>query len=158
MRKRHRHGCHRFFMLKKKRTLVILFLSLVGLAVSVYSLLHNQGFASGEFCTIGETLNCDIVNKGPFSQIAGVPVSFIGVLGYLFLSMAAAMKMAHPQDKGLTKFLLLSSVAGFLFSLYLTGLEAFVLHAWCLLCLTSQFLILVILFLCSFLSTELRAK
>ncbi len=142
----------------KSKTIAILALSLLGLAISLYSLLHNQGFASGEFCTIGETLNCDVVNKGPFSTIAGVPVALIGVLGYLFLAIAAWMKLRNVQDKSLTKFLLAASFGGFLFSLYLTGLEAFVLDTWCLLCLTSQAVILAILILCIFLSTELRAK
>ena len=122
-----------------KRIVTALFiLSLIGFGISMYSLLHNQGFASGEFCTIGETLDCDVVNKGPYSVIMGIPVSLIGVIGYLFLAVAAGMKLKNPTDKSLTAFLTLASIGGFLFALYLSGIEAFILETWCLLCLTSQ--------------------
>ena len=131
--------------MSKKQIISTLFvLSLLGLGVSIYSLLHNQGFASGEFCTIGEELNCDVVNKGPYSIMFGIPVSLVGVIGYLFLAVAAAMKLKNPQDKSLTKFLTLASIGGFLFALYLSGIEAFILETWCLLCLVSQATILTI--------------
>ncbi len=130
----------------KKVASSIFVLSLLGLAISIYSFLHNQGFAPGEFCTLSDTVNCDIVNKGPFSWIFGVPVSLIGVIGYLFSAIASGMKIRRPQDKSLSIFLLLSSIGGLLFSIYLSNLEAFVLHAWCVLCVTSQILILLIFF------------
>jgi uncharacterized membrane protein len=53
---------------------------------------------------------------------------------------------------------LLASFSGLLFSLYLSSLEAFILHAWCVLCLSSQLLILAIFILCGFLFMERRAK
>ncbi len=131
-------------MSTKRIITIICCLAILGLGVSVYSLLHNQGFASGEFCTIGEKLNCDVVNKGPYSTIGVIPVSLIGVIGYLFLAAAAGMKLKNPKDKGLTRFLSLASTGGFLFALYLSGIEAFILETWCLLCLTSQVTILLI--------------
>ncbi len=142
----------------KKIARTILAFSIIGLLISIYSFLHNQGFAPGEFCTLSDTVNCDIVNKGPFSQIFGVPVSLIGVIGYLFLAIASCMKIREPQDRGITTFLLLASFSGLLFSLYLSSLEAFILHAWCVLCLSSQLLILAIFILCGFLFMERRAK
>lgn len=122
-------------------------LALIGIGLSTYSLLHNQGFASGVFCTIGEKLNCDVVNKGPYSVMLGVPVALIGVIGYLFLVAAAGLKLKNPTDKSLTKFLTLSSIGGFLFALYLSGIEAFILETWCLVCLTSQVTIFAIMIL-----------
>jgi uncharacterized membrane protein len=123
------------------RTLLIV--TLIGLALSVYSWLHNLGLASGEFCAIDETFNCDIVNKGPYGRFMGVPVSLIGVIGYGILVIGVFVKKRRPDDHELTRFLLLASIAGLLFSFYLTGVEAFILHAWCLVCLTSQFVILI---------------
>jgi uncharacterized membrane protein len=137
-------------MTKKSLTITLFVLSLVGLGLSTYSLLHNQGFASGEFCTIGEKLNCDVVNKGPYSAIMGVPVSLIGVIGYVFLAVAAALKLKDPTDKSLTKFLWYSSMGGFLFALYLSGIEAFVLETWCVVCLASQ-TVITLMVLCSLL-------
>ena len=117
-------------------------LALVGLGLSLYSYLHNAGLASGEFCTIGETFDCDVVNKGPYSMFLGVPVSLIGIVGYAVLFFGSLLKMRTPQDKNLTLFLFLSADIGLMFSLYLTYLEAFVLDAWCVICIASLITIL----------------
>lgn len=149
---------HNDIMISLRLYKIIGVLAGIGLLVSVYSLLHNQGFSSGAFCTIGDKLNCDIVNKGPFSTIAGIPVSFIGVVGYLFLLICSWMLVKKPSDRGLQWFLVLASVGGLVFSLYLTGIEAFILDTWCLLCLTSQALILSIAILCGFLFMAPQTK
>lgn len=141
----------------RRLTKTIIVLAVVGLLISGYSWLHNAGFASGEFCTIDETLNCDIVNKGPYSVMFGVPVALIGVIGYAFLLIGAVLNFRAPEDRQLSLFLLIASMGGLLFSLYLTGIEAFVLHVWCPLCLASQAVILLItvaaIGLCRFPST-----
>lgn len=125
-------------------TWVMIAASLIGLALASVSLLHNSGIVSGSFCALDETINCDVVNRGPFSTIGPVPVALIGVLGYLFLSVGSVMLLRQPKDKALVRLLLLASGAGLLFSFYLTYLEAFVLDAWCLLCLGSQAVIFVV--------------
>ena len=125
----------------------LLILTLVGLLLSIYSWLHNQGFASGEFCAIDETFDCDIVNKGPYGTFLNVPVSLIGVIGYGLLFLASVAKYRTQDDKQLTKFLMLATVGGLSFSFYLTGIEAFVLNAWCVVCLASQTIILLITYL-----------
>lgn len=125
-------------MNKKKLAYAIAILSFVGMSIAVYSFLHNQSLASGEFCSIGETFNCDVVNKGPYSVFFGIPVSAIGIMGYLFLMAGALLFANKQQDKALLWFISLATLGGLSFSLYLTGIEAFVLDTWCLLCLTSQ--------------------
>lgn len=125
---------------------IILF-AILGVLLSSYSFLHKQGFASGAFCNLSATFNCDVVNQGPYSQIFGISVAFIGIIGYFLLACAAGLKMKNPEDKSLSIFLLLASLGGFLFALYLSGLEAFILHAWCIVCLTSQGLITALLIL-----------
>ncbi len=132
----------------------MMLLSLIGVAISLYSFLHNQGFASGEFCKINESFDCDVVNKGPYSTIVGVPVSIIGVIGYAFIALGAFLKWHRPNDRPLNLFLLLATIGGFLFSLYLSGLEAFVLDAWCLVCLTSQVDIILLMILAAVLQRK----
>jgi uncharacterized membrane protein len=119
-------------------------LSTFGSGLSLYQWLHKQGFAAGEFCNISATFNCDIVNQGPYSEIFGIPVALIGVVGYGFLAVAAFMKARQPDDKTLSLFILLASTGALGFALYLTGIEAFVLKAWCILCVMSQLIIATI--------------
>ncbi|MDG1950606.1 MAG: vitamin K epoxide reductase family protein [bacterium] len=121
--------------------------SLAGVAVSLYQWLHKQGFTAGEFCNLNSTFNCDIVNKSSYSEIFGIPVALIGVIGYGFMAVAAFMKTRKPEDKTLSLFLLVASLGAFGFALYLSGIEAFVLHAWCILCLISQLTISVVMVL-----------
>lgn len=116
----------------------IIGLALFGIALSTYSLAHKTGFTSGALCNLSDTFSCDIVNQGPYSEIFGVPVAGIGVVGYAFVLLAALLKRKNPHDKSLSLFLVLSTFGGLAFALYLTSLEAFVLHAWCIVCLLSQ--------------------
>ena len=122
------------------RTLInwIAALALVGMALSTYSLAHKTGFTSGALCNLSDTFSCDIVNQGPYSELFGVPVAGIGLVGYGFILTAALLKRRQPLDSGLSRFLMLASLGGLGFALYLTGLEAFVIRAWCIVCLLSQ--------------------
>lgn len=137
-------------MEKKEQNLLnfIIYLAIIGFFISSYALAHHDSFVSGSFCTIGSSFNCDIVNRGPYSEIYGLPVALIGIIGYFFLAAAAFMKKKWPRDKGISFFLLLSSGGGLVFSGYLTSLEAFVLKAWCLICVSSA-AIMVLIFLSS---------
>lgn len=123
---------------------LIVALSLVGFGISAYSFAHHASFVSGAFCNLNESFSCDIVNRGPYSELYGVPVALIGMIGYAFLAVAAIVSLRRPDDVSARTFLLLAAGGGLAFSAYLTGVEAFVLKTWCLLCLTSQAGIIVI--------------
>jgi uncharacterized membrane protein len=116
--------------------------AIVGIVLSSYAFLHNRGFASGSICTINATINCDVVNKGPFSEFFGVPVALIGMIGYAFLLIGTILKRKTPEDRILTLFLFAIAYGGLGFSLYLTAIEATILHAWCLICIASQLMML----------------
>lgn len=123
-----------------KKSLVnwIIGLALFGVVLSTYSLAHKTGFTSGAICNLSDTFSCDIVNQGPYSELFGIPIAAIGVVGYAFVFVAALMKRKNPHDRSLSLFLVLAGYGGLAFALYLTGLEAFVLYAWCIVCLLSQ--------------------
>lgn len=114
--------------------LSIAILSVAGVAVSSLSLYHHFGTSKTAFCDLGQSFNCDLVNRSIYSTVAGVPVALIGVLGYLaVLSFATVYR-----DKAETPLILaMASLAGLGFSLRLTYIEAHVLGIWCLLCLSS---------------------
>ncbi len=126
--------------MKRQRLFVniILGLSLFGLTLSVYSLAHKTGFTSGALCDINATFNCDVVNRGPYSEVFGIPVALLGVLAYGFFICAAVLKLREASDRTPLLFLVIGTSGGFLFSLYLSSIEAFVLRTWCIVCLASQ--------------------
>ncbi|HBO99595.1 MAG: Vitamin K epoxide reductase family protein [Candidatus Uhrbacteria bacterium GW2011_GWF2_41_16] len=128
----------------KKISFLILVLSLFGLGIAGYSLAYHNNIVSGSFCTLNATFDCGIVSRGPYSEIAGIPVALIGIFGYLLLGAGAILHLRQSEDIGSSAFLVLASTGGLGFSGYLTGLEAWVIHAWCLLCLVSQATILSI--------------
>jgi uncharacterized membrane protein len=128
-----------------RRALVIISLAaLGGIAISVYSYFHNQYLVTGTFCNLNETVNCDLVNRSAYAKVLGIPVALLGFIGYVFLLAGAVVKWRNPADRFASWFLVVTSLGGVLFSFYLTGVEAFVLRAWCVLCLTSQAFILLI--------------
>ena len=131
--------------------LTISLLAIAGIAVSSVSLYHHYGSAKTSYCDIGENFNCDIVNRSAFSSLLGVPVALIGILGYLALLALSTIYRAKAETPLL---LLIASVSGLGFALYLTYIEGFVLAAWCILCLSS----LVLIFAICALSTVLMAR
>jgi uncharacterized membrane protein len=124
-------------------------LALAGMMVSSVSLYHHYGTSKTSYCDFGDSFNCDIVNRSIYSTVLGVPDALIGILGYgLLLALATIYR-----TKAETPFmLLLASTAGLGFALYLTYIEKFVLATWCILCLSSLLLIVLITVLSSFLA------
>jgi uncharacterized membrane protein len=113
-------------------------LALAGTAVSAVSLQRHYAKSASAFCDFGERFNCDIVNRSEYSTVMGIPVAAIGVAGYAVLFALATFYRARMQTP---IRLLLLSLAGLLFALYLTYIEGHVLETWCILCLSSLALI-----------------
>ena len=116
-------------------------LSVAGVVISSVSLYYHYDTSESSFCDFGGKFNCDIVNRSIYSHVGPIPVALIGILGYL--SLAALSHLCRKRAHGKT-FLLVASLVGLGFALYLTYIEGFVLAAWCVLCLTSLALILII--------------
>jgi len=123
----------------------IALLSFAGIAVSLY---HHYGKDKTTYCDLGETFNCDIVNRSTYSTLLGVPVALIGILGYLSLLALATIYRGKAETPAM---LLIASLAGLGFALYLTYIEGFVLATWCVLCLSSLAMIFGIAILSSLL-------
>ncbi|OGY23504.1 MAG: hypothetical protein A2172_04830 [Candidatus Woykebacteria bacterium RBG_13_40_15] len=114
---------------------VILLLSAAGLAVSTY-LAWTYLSGSSIACT---THGCDAVRSSSYANLFGVPQPLFGIIFYLmliFLSLALQI-----LDKFFTillkRLIIVVSAFGFLYSVYLTLLEAFVIKAYCDWCLAS---------------------
>jgi len=113
-------------------------LAAAGMVDSAVSLERHYAKSKTAFCDMGEKFDCDIVNRSEQSSVMGIPVAGIGIVGYGALLALATVYRARTETP---LRLLLAAVAGLGFALYLTYVEAYVLEAWCILCLSSLGLI-----------------
>ena len=120
---------------------LILFFSVFGIVVSIYALVHHFELVGGEFCYIGNALDCDKVNRSVYSEIFGVPVALLGIIFYVSVFSLALIKFLRPTIGATKGFyhnaLFYLSAAGLLFTFYLNFVEAFLIKSFCLVCLTS---------------------
>jgi uncharacterized membrane protein len=118
-------------------------LSLVGLLMSVYLVLWKAGMLGALVCGTG---GCETVQLSKWGDLFGIPVAFYGVGGYLAL-MVVGMVGLQPSWENRAEpalFMFAASSIGVIFTLYLTYLEAFVIHAWCRWCLVSAAIITLV--------------
>ena len=120
---------------------LIAILSCAGIVVSAVSLQRHYAKSATEFCDFSQKFDCDIVNRSEYSEVEGIPVAAIGVLGYatIFFLSAFSKSRAEAPNRVLG-----TSIAGLCFALYLTYVEAYELKTWCILCVASQALIVLI--------------
>jgi uncharacterized membrane protein len=105
-------------------------LALMGLGIASYlTFIHYSGIRV--ICTAGES--CTKVETSVYSELAGVPVALLGVLGYAcILGLLLA-----PETEGTRLATMALTLVGFAFSAYLTYRELFSIHAICEWCATS---------------------
>jgi uncharacterized membrane protein len=113
-------------------------LAVSGIVVSSLSLQHHYATSKTPFCDLGETFNCDIVNRSEYSAIRGIPVALIGMIGYAAL---AGLATVYRERRETPSMLIGGAASGLGFALYLTYVEARVLGVFCILCLCSLALI-----------------
>lgn len=115
-------------------------LALVGLLVSLYLWLWKIGALGALVCGDGA---CERVQLSPYAQIAGIPVAFFGVVGYLAILAVSLAGLHEPLNRRRwpTDAIVVFSGIGVAFSGYLTYLEAAVIHAWCRWCIVSAVIV-----------------
>lgn len=99
---------------------------IVAMGFSV-ALIVDATRAAPAFCALGS--GCDAVRKSGYASVAGIPVSYIGLLAY-----AVVFVLVMSKDTAKQWGARLAAVGG-LVALGLLGLQAFVIHAFCTLCL-----------------------
>lgn len=120
----------------------IIFLSFLGILISSYATYHHYSTSVG-ICNIDNKLSCDIVNRSVYSEIFGIPVALIGIIGYVLIILVSLL-LLKENTKDMKRLLLALTSFGFLFSLYLTYIEAFKLQTYCPLCVLSAIFMLII--------------
>ncbi len=129
----------------RNRRLVIMVLSVLGIFVAGYlTWTHMSGVPV--YC--GGSNSCDLVNNSRFAFIGDIPVSLIGLAGYVVILVLSLI----PQKENRQWPALLifgGALIGVMLQWYLFYIEVAVLRAICYWCVTSQTLITLI-FLLSF--------
>src|SRR3989449_6467558 len=74
-----------------------------------------------------------------YAELFGLPVALYGVGGYaaLFAVGLVGLQPRFAADRRVARLFAALSTVGFAFTLYLTGIELFVLHAICRWCVAS---------------------
>jgi|SRR3989338_115696 len=125
----------------------LIILSLIGFAVSFY-IYYSKKYEKPMHCLIGK--NCDAVVKSKYGKTFGVDNSIPGMAYYLLILAYAVLLLSNRNlfiVKPVYYFIVGSSVASVGFSLYLAGVQAFVLRKWCEYCIVSTTASVLILFL-----------
>lgn len=122
-------------------------LAILGLGVSIY-LTYVEVSHTQAFC--GPVGDCNTVQSSSYARLFGFfPIGVLGMLGFIAILVTwmwrrlrsdSFARMTGPILYGMALF-------GTLFSVYLTYLELFVIHAVCIWCLSSAIIITALMLL-----------
>ncbi len=121
----------------------IALLALIGLFISLYLTFHRLGIIGSLQCGTG---GCETVQTSSYAVFLGIPVAFYGVAGYLAMLVVSLVGLQPAWVSRREPMVLLAAMSGLglVFTLYLTYLELFVIHAICRWCVASAVVIAVI--------------
>jgi uncharacterized membrane protein len=122
-----------------KRMLAAL-VALVGVFVAAYLAMYKLGYIGTLACKTG---SCETVQTSRWATFLGLPVAAWGVGFYVaVLGVAlAGLGTALADSRRISQLLVGMTGFGVLFSLWLTYLELFVIHAICTDCVISALLV-----------------
>lgn len=116
--------------------LIAMLLGILGFGLSLY-IHHKKSGREKMVCYIGQ--DCDAVVHSEYSRFLGVPVEILGMAYYAATALATLAFLVRPELATIPAvfWALAPTAAAFLFSLYLTFIQGFVLREWCEWCLVS---------------------
>ena len=118
---------------------VIAVLAVAGFVVSSLALAEHYGAPAQPIDLLRSTWNSAYVNQSSYSTVHGIPVGMLGIAGYALLGVLAL--------RGRRVLTVYFAGIGVAYALYLTNIEAHILHVWCVYCVSSLILIVLIAFL-----------
>lgn len=126
---------------------LIAVLSFFGLADSFYLAQHELS-GTPLLCNIQNLSGCNVVATSQYSHIFGIPLAEFGVLFYAVIFILAALELVI-FDQLLRRALQGISLVGLVSSLYFTFVQIFIIGAFCIYCLASAVIALLIFILAS---------
>lgn len=114
------------------------------LAVSHYHVYTDPFYSS--FCAITNTINCDTVSQSKWSVFWGLPISYFGFMGYcIFIVIAFNANNYNESGKSIWALLFILSAIFSVISVILGFISATSIKAFCILCITSYSINLLLL-------------
>jgi uncharacterized membrane protein len=127
-------------MSRRSLRIAMIVLTVVGVGIAGYvTYVHYAGIKPA--CTAGES--CTKVQTSVYSELAGVPVALMGLIGYV----AVLATLLAPETERTRFATLMLTFGGFGFSAYLTYRELFSIHAICEWCVTSAIVMTILMLL-----------
>ena len=131
--------------------IIIIFVAFGGLILSLF-IRHKKQAREIMICPL--KADCNAVIQSEYSYFLGIPIELLGIAYYGLVALTYAVFLVLPNlvSASLVFIVLAISTSAFLFSLYLTFIQAFLLKQWCTWCLVSAGFTTVIFFLVIFAS------
>jgi uncharacterized membrane protein len=111
-------------------------LAAAGAGVALY-LAYVRLSGTAPIC--GPLVDCDVIQKSEYADVMGVPIAFLGVLANV-ACILLWWRQRRIRSPWVTAVMFLTAAAGTIYSLYLTSLQLFIVHAVCPWCLLSAML------------------
>jgi vitamin-K-epoxide reductase (warfarin-sensitive) len=108
---------------------LLLILAILGIVVSSLALREHYREYGDSPCSINEHWDCGVVNHSRYAMLGPIPVAAVGIIGYVFMAVLAFLRAY--------RLLIVPTIAGLAFSLYLANIEKTVLGVWCIYCVIS---------------------
>lgn len=129
-------------------------LAVLGLFDSIYLFIHYVTEAPLP-CTV--TQGCETIRLSTYASFVGLPTPLYGIVFYFVLgAMMVWVDTIMPEPRTMPWYIRGWTLIGFIVSAFLTGIEAFVLHAWCFWCVVSA-VIATLAFIIAWLPTRQRS-
>jgi uncharacterized membrane protein len=87
---------------------------------------------------------CNIVADSPYARVVDVPLGYFGFVYYLYMFGLAALLAGDPFSRSLRWGALLYTAIGVIFSIYFMYIQFTFIHAFCIYCLISAVLTLLL--------------
>lgn len=126
---------------------IIFVFSLLGLFVTTF-LAYEYAQSGPIICPITGN-GCDLVRRSGYANLFGVDLPYFGLAFYLAVAYLSVW-LTHKYSKQVYLFRILLSFIGMGVGVYLTMLEAFVIGAYCIWCVASFVISVIIFLLCLF--------
>jgi len=126
---------------------IIGILSIVGFTISTY--IYNKKITKKKLVCPRRS-NCDTVIHSDYSKILGIKVEVLGMIYYFLVgSVYTYVFIFSLWSENVALVMLGISMCSVLFSIYLVSMQAFIIKQWCIWCLSSA-LISIVIFIASY--------